>query len=39
VHRKARYADQIAIELEALELATLGIGTIELVRPGHTYEL
>lgn len=39
VHRKARYADQIALELKALECETLGIATMELVRPGHTYEL
>lgn len=34
VHRKARYADQIARELESL-----GLANVELVRPGHVYEL
>ena len=34
VHRKARYAAQIAKELESL-----GLANVELVRPGHVYEL
>jgi cAMP phosphodiesterase len=34
VHRKARYAAQIARELE-----NLGLANVELVRPGHVYEL
>ena len=34
VHRKARYAAQIAREIE-----TLGLANVELVRPGHVYEL
>jgi cAMP phosphodiesterase len=34
VHRKARYAAQIASELE-----NLGLANVELVRPGHVYEL
>jgi cAMP phosphodiesterase len=34
VHRKARYAAQIASELESL-----GLTNVELVRPGHVYEL
>lgn len=33
VHRKARYADVIARELDAL-----GLANVELVRPGHVYE-
>jgi cAMP phosphodiesterase len=34
VHRKARYAAEIARELEGL-----GLSNVELVRPGHVYEL
>jgi len=34
VHRKARYAAVIARELESL-----GLANVELVRPGHVYEL
>jgi len=34
VHRKARYAAVIAQELESL-----GLANVELVRPGHAYEL
>ena len=34
VHRKARYAAEIARELESL-----GLANVELVRPGHVYEL
>jgi cAMP phosphodiesterase len=34
VHRKARYAAQIAKELESL-----GLANVEMVRPGHVYEL
>lgn len=34
VHRKARYAAEIAKELESL-----GLANVELVRPGHVYEL
>ena len=34
VHRKARYAAQIAKELESL-----GLANVELVRPGHVYDL
>ena len=34
VHRKARYAAQIASELESL-----GLANVELVRSGHVYEL
>jgi cAMP phosphodiesterase len=34
VHRKARYAAQIARELEGL-----GLANVELVQPGHVYEL
>ena len=34
VHRKARYAAQIAKEIE-----NLGLANVELVRPGHVYEL
>ena len=34
VHRKARYAAQIARELESL-----GLANVELVRPGHVYDL
>jgi len=33
VHRKARYADEIA-----REIAELGLARVELVRPGHVYE-
>ena len=34
VHRKARYADVIARELESL-----GLANVELVQPGHVYDL
>lgn len=34
VHRKARYAAEIAKELESL-----GVANVELIRPGHVYEL
>lgn len=34
VHRKARYADEIAAEVGAL-----GIDGVEFVRPGHVYEI
>jgi cAMP phosphodiesterase len=34
VHRKARYADEIARELESL-----GLANVELVQPGHVYDL
>ena len=34
VHRKARYAAEIAKELEML-----GLANVELVRPGHVYDL
>jgi cAMP phosphodiesterase len=34
VHRKARYAAQIAKELESL-----GLANVELVQPGHVYEI
>jgi hypothetical protein len=33
VHRKARFADEIAADLAALDLPR-----VELVRPGHVYE-
>jgi hypothetical protein len=34
VHRKARYADVIATELKSL-----GLANVELVQPGHVYDL
>ena len=34
VHRKARYADVIARELKSL-----GLANVELVQPGHSYDL